>query len=98
MIRIDVGERCQAERSPGGAVRRRCLRMMSILLDILAPWAFVNVVVCCIAWLSVSGVERRESDRAAGNAAEHMTIRQSSDGTLHLLALRADLHQPSSAR
>jgi hypothetical protein len=71
---------------------------MSLLLDILVPWASLNVLVCCLAWLSARGLDRREAVRAAGRDDDRQSVRQSADGTLHLLPWQADVYEPSSAR
>jgi hypothetical protein len=70
---------------------------MSLLLDILVPWASLNVLVCCLAWLSARGLDRREAVRA-GRDDDRQSVRQSADGTLQLLTWQADVYEPSSAR
>jgi hypothetical protein len=71
---------------------------MSLLLDILVPWASLNVLVCCLAWISARGLDRRQAVRGAGHDDDRKSVRQSTDGTLQLLTWQADVYEPSSAR
>lgn len=71
---------------------------MSLLLDILVAWASLNVLVCCLAWLSARGLDRREAVRALARERDRPSPRQSADGTLQLLTWQADVYEPSSAR
>jgi hypothetical protein len=71
---------------------------MSVLVDVLVPWASVNVLVCCLGWLSVKGVDRRQDIRIAARESERGAIRQSSDGTLRLLTRQAEVSESRSGQ
>jgi hypothetical protein len=63
-VRADAGT---GEQRPGLVPprSRRCLAAASlgvnILLDILAVWAFLNLLVCVAGWLNMRGRDGREA-------------------------------------
>jgi hypothetical protein len=70
---------------------------MNILLDILAPWALLNVTVCGLACVSMMSAERREAGSAERDldvvAVEHLTA-----GSVRLFARPDDVCKPACAR